>query len=279
MLEVMRENAGGWVVKILFAVIIIVFVFAFGMSGMDTGNDPVLATVNDQVITRAEFEETFQRMAENVRNSNPDLSPAQLQTQQFKQVVLGELVNNKLLQAEAARLGVSASDEEIFAGISSQPFFKNQAGVFDPNVYQMAVRQLRMTPSQFEKNFKQDLIAAKVKNLVRQSGTVTSDQVRQLFNWVGEQARIDYIQVAPRDYVDSTTVDEEEVTAFYEENKDRFMIPAQIRLRYLAFTPAELATYQRSEERRAGKECASMSRSRRSPCLEKKKKSKTVVNT
>jgi len=245
MLEIMRENAGGWIVKILFAIIIIVFVFAFGMSGLDTGNDPVLATVNDQIITRAEFEEAFQRMAENIRNANPDVSPAQLQTPQFKQVVLNELVNNRLLQAEAARLGVSASDAEIAAGISRQPFFQNQAGTFDPNIYQMALRQLRMTPAEFEKNFKQDLTAEKVKRLVRKSGEVTPDQARQIFNWVGEQVRIDYIKVAPRDFVDSITIDEKEVTAFYEENKDRFMVPEQVRLRYLTFTAAELAKFQK----------------------------------
>ncbi len=103
MLDSMRKNASGWIVKILFAIIIVVFVFAFGMSGFDSSGDPVLATVNDQIITRAEFEEAFQRIAESMRNANPDLSPNQLQTPQFKQVVLGELVNNKLLLAEANR--------------------------------------------------------------------------------------------------------------------------------------------------------------------------------
>lgn len=99
MLEIMRENASGWIVKILFAIIIIVFVFAFGMSGLDTSNDPVLATVNDQVITRAEFEDAFQRAAENLRKANPDVTSAQLQDPQFKQLVLGELVNSRLLLA------------------------------------------------------------------------------------------------------------------------------------------------------------------------------------
>jgi len=241
----MRENASGWIVKILFAVIIVVFVFAFGMSGLDTSGDPVLATVNDQIITRAEFEETFQRMAETVRNANKDVTPAQLQTPQFKQVILSELVNNKLLQAEAARLGVSASDAEVFAGISRQSVFWNQAGAFDRNAYQMALRQIRMTPAQYEESYKQELIAEKIKNLVRQSGEITPQHARQIFNWVSEQARIDYIQVAPRDFVDTVTVDEKEVTAFYEENKERFMVPEQVSLRYLAFTPDELAKFQK----------------------------------
>lgn len=244
MLEIMRENASGLIVKILFAVIIVVFVFAFGMSGMDTSGDPVLATVNDQIITRAEFEDTFQRMAETVRNANKEVTPAQLQTPQFKQVILSELVNNKLLQAEAARLGVSASDKEVFAGISRQPAFWNQAGAFDGNAYQRALRQIRMTPAQYEVSYKQELIAEKVKSLVRQSGEITPLHARQIFNWVGEQAIIDYILVAPRDFVDTTTVDEKEVTAFYEENKKNFMVPEQVSLRYLSFTPDELAKFQ-----------------------------------
>jgi len=102
-----------------------------------------------------------------------------------------------------------------------------------------------MTPSQFEQNYKLDLIAEKVKRFVRKSGEATPDQTRQIFNWVGEQARIDYIQVAPRDFVDSVTVEEKEVTEFYEKNEDRFMVPEQVILRYISFTPSDLSKYQK----------------------------------
>lgn len=244
MLEIMRENASGWIVKILFAIIIFIFVFAFGMSGIDTGTDPVLATVNDQIITRAEFEEAFQRTAENVRASNPQVTPSQLQTPQFKQMVLGELISSRLLQAEAARLGISAADNEIAAAIAQLSIFRNQAGVFDPNIYKRALYQLRMTPSQFETSFKQELVAEKVKQFVSASGQVTPEQARQIYNWVGEEARIDYIQVSPSSYLSSVTVEEKETTEFYEKNKDRFMVPAQVRVNYLTFTPEDLAKFQ-----------------------------------
>ncbi|MGL1863014.1 MAG: SurA N-terminal domain-containing protein [Pseudodesulfovibrio sp.] len=244
MLEIMRENASGWIVKILFAIIIIVFVFAFGMSGMDTGNDPVLATVNDQVITRAEFEDSFQRAAEGMRQANPNVSTAQLQNPQFKQMVLGELVNSRLLLAEASRLGVSASDEEVFAAITRQAIFHNQAGAFDRAVYQMALRSIRMTPSQFEANFKNELIATKIKDMVRQTGAVTPEQARQIFDWVGEEITIDYILTTPQQFMADVKITEAEISEFYTKNEDRFMIPEQVRLRYLSFTPADLATYQ-----------------------------------
>lgn len=244
MLEIMRENASGWIVKILFAIIIIVFVFAFGMSGLDTGNDPVLATVNDQVITRAEFEEAFQRTAEAMRQSNPEVTNAQLQDPQFKQMVLGELVNSRLLLAEAARLGISASDDEVFAAITRQSIFWNQKGEFDRNIYQMALRSVRMTPAQFEANFKEELISSKVQAMVRETGVVTPEQARQIYNWVGEQITIDYIESTPAEFMSKVNATDAEVQDFYTKNEKRFMVPEQIRLRYLSFTPEELAKYQ-----------------------------------
>lgn len=244
MLEIMRENASGWIVKILFAIIIIVFVFAFGMSGLDTSADPVLATVNDQVITRAEFEEAFQRTAEAMRKSNPNVTSAQLQAPQFKQMVLGELVNSRLLLSEAQRLGISASDEEVFAAITRQSVFWNQNGEFDRNIYQMALRSVRMTPAQFEANFKQELISSKIQDMVRSTGVVTPEQAHQIYNWVGEKITIDYIQTTPAQFMDKVKVTEAEIQDFYTQNEKRFMIPKQVRLRYLAFTPAELAKYE-----------------------------------
>ena len=245
MLEIMRENAGGWIVKILFAIIIVVFVFAFGMSGMDTSQDPVLATVNDQVITRAEFEDAFQRAAEGMRQSNPNVTSSQLQDPQFKQAVLSELVNSRLLLSEAARLGISASDEEVFAAITRQSIFWNQSGAFDRNIYTMALRSIRMTPAQFEDNFKNEMISAKIRDMVAQTGEVAPEQARQIFDWVGAQITIDYIQTTPAQFLDSVTVTEDEVKDFYTKNEERFMIPEQISLRYLTFTPSALASYQK----------------------------------
>jgi peptidyl-prolyl cis-trans isomerase D len=240
----MRENASGWIVKILFGIIIVVFVFAFGLSGLQTGQDPILATVNDQIITRAEFEDAFQRAAEGLRKANPNVTTAQLQDPQFKQVVLGELVNSRLLLSEAARLGISASDEEVFAAITRQSIFWNQSRAFDRNIYLAALRSIRMTPAQFEANFKNEMIATKVKDMVSQSGTATPEQARQLYDWVGEEVRVDYILSSPADFMDKVAATDQEVNDFYAKNESRFMVPEQVRLRYLSFTPKDLAARQ-----------------------------------
>lgn len=240
----MRENASGWIVKILFAIIIIVFVFAFGMSGLNSSGDPVVASVNGQMINRAEFEEAYQRMAEAFTRSNPNVSAEQVKSAQFKQLVLGELISKKLLLAEAEKLGISASNEEVVQGIAEQSMFKNADGVFDKNIYQAALRSIRMTPAAFEEEFRQGIIMEKVREAASEGASVTPEQARQMYDWVGEQVRMDYLVIDPQDYTASVTVSDEEVKKYYDDNIQRFTTPAQVKLRYLAFTPEALARYE-----------------------------------
>jgi peptidyl-prolyl cis-trans isomerase D len=240
----MRNNASGWIVKILFAVIIFIFVFAFGMSGLNNSGDPTVATVNGQTISRAEYEQMYQRASENLRRSNPDLPSAQLRSPEFKQMVLGQLISEKLLLDQAQKLGIRASDKEVAQGIASVAAFKGPNGNFDKQRYLAALNEIRMTPAEFEKSYRQDLTMQRVKDAVGASADVSEAQARQIFNWIGEKARLDYIEVLPTDFRKDVKVDEAEIEAYYKANPDRFKIPAQVTLRTLAFTPAYLAKFQ-----------------------------------
>ncbi|WP_338668533.1 SurA N-terminal domain-containing protein [Pseudodesulfovibrio methanolicus] len=244
MLEIMRNNASGWIVKILFAVIIFIFIFAFGMSGLNSSGDPTVATVNGQAISRAEYEQMYQRAAENIRRTNPDVDQAQLRSPQFKQMVLGQLISEKLLLDQAQKLGIRASDKEVAAGIAAVAAFKDANGNFDKQRYQAALRGIHMTPAEFEENYRKDLTMQQVKDAVGAPADVSEAQARQIFDWISEQARLDYIEVLPVDFRKDVTVGEAEIEAYYKANQDRFKIPAQVTLRTLAFTPANLAKYQ-----------------------------------
>ncbi|WP_319582970.1 SurA N-terminal domain-containing protein [uncultured Pseudodesulfovibrio sp.] len=244
MLEIMRNNASGWIVKILFAVIIFIFVFAFGMSGLNNSGDPTVATVNDQTISRAEYQQMYERAAENLRRSNPDLPSAQLRSPEFKQMVLGQLISEKLLMDQAEKLGIRASDKEVAQGIASVAAFKDANGNFDKQRYLAALREIRMTPSEFEASYRQDLTMQKVKDAVGATADVSESQARQIFDWLGERVSLDYIEVLPADFRNAVKVDEAEIEAYYKANQDRFQIPAQVTLRTLSFTPAYLAKFQ-----------------------------------
>lgn len=244
MLDIMRQNASSWIVKILFGVIIIVFVFAFGMSSLDNNGDPILAYVDEEPIPRKEYEETYARTTEALRRSQPNMTAEQLASPAVKQMVFNELVNRMVILQEAERLGITATDKEVARGIASIPAFWNANQQFDKNIYQAALRSQRMKPAQFEANYRIGLIMDKMRGTVSATAKATPTLARQIYDWVLETATIRYIPFKYEDFMAEVTVTDEQVAQYYEEHKDRFTRPAMSTFQMIAFTPAALAPFQ-----------------------------------
>ena len=59
MLTYMRKNAGSWIVKVIFAVIIIVFIFFYGYGSKPGSEERVLATVGTTKITTENYRKAY----------------------------------------------------------------------------------------------------------------------------------------------------------------------------------------------------------------------------
>ncbi|GAB7021864.1 peptidylprolyl isomerase [Salidesulfovibrio brasiliensis] len=251
MLDIMRQNASSWIVKILFGVIIIVFVFAFGMSSLDNNGDPILAYVDEEPIPRKEFESTYARTTEALRRSQPNMTAEQLASPAVKQMVFNELVNRMVILKEAERLGIAATDKEVARGIASIPAFWNANKQFDKEIYQAALRSQRMKPAEFEANYRIGLIMDKMRGTVSATAEATPELARQIYDWVLETATVRYIPFNVENYTGDVTVTDEQIAAYYEEHKDRFTRPAMSTFEVIAFTPPALAPFQEVSDEEA----------------------------
>jgi peptidyl-prolyl cis-trans isomerase D len=70
---------------------------------------------------------------------------------------------------------------------------------------------------------------------------VTDEEAREIFRYAREEARADYVLFPPEEYMESVEVEEKDVQAAYEEQRERFTVPAQAEIAYLEFTPEALA--------------------------------------
>lgn len=243
MLEIMRENAQSWIIKILFAIIILAFVLTFGLGGFNDKGDPIVAYVDDDPISRVEFETKLARFVENLRQ-NKNLTPAQLESPELKQMVLNDMISRRLLLREAGKLGITISNEEVYKAISSMPAFWNKDKRFDKERYTALLRRSRTTPEQFEADFRQNLLQGKLQRFVTKTAQGTPEQGRAIYNWLREQARIKYLIINPEDFLEKAEVTDEAVAKFYQDNLDKFQKPATAKFEYIAFTPRELAAAQ-----------------------------------
>ncbi|OEU70645.1 MAG: peptidylprolyl isomerase [Desulfovibrio sp. S3730MH75] len=244
MLDIMRQNAQGWGIKVLFGIIILVFIFAFGMSGFDGNTDPVIAYVNEEPIPTKEFRQIYRQTAEILREQNPNLDTEQLQSPDFKKAILNQLINSKILEAEARRLGISISNSELYYEISRIPAFANTEGKFDNSLYQRYLQGRQMSAATFETDMRNSNLIQKIQEYVTIPVQPTEAQARELFNWAGEKAQIDYYYVSGADFIDQAKVEDKTVEGYYTANPASFTIPGRGIIEYISFTPDELAVYE-----------------------------------
>ena len=113
MLDGIRANAQSWGVKLAFGIIIVVFVF-WGI-GSYTGPKGLVASVNGRNITEVEFQRAYAMMEDNVRRSIPNVTSEMLESFQLEQRVLQSLMQEKLIEDEAERAGLTISPYELRA--------------------------------------------------------------------------------------------------------------------------------------------------------------------
>ena len=249
MLETLRKNAGGWGIKIAFGIIIVVFVFAFGMGSFTDKKEPVVAYVGGEPISAREFQKALEDSITAMRRQNPGISAEELNTPQFKQAVLGQLVNTRLLLSAAAKMGITVSQAELRAIISSIPAFHNAQNTFDQAIYKTALAQNHATPTGFEAELKSNQIIQKLQGFTTISALLSEPEAKGLYQWARETVRMDYILFPAKDFEAQVKPTDKQVADLYEATKEKYKEPARIRLEYLPITVTDLsATVKVSDE-------------------------------
>src|SRR5947209_12710408 len=153
MMQAIRTRAGSIIVKILFGLLIVSFGFwgIYTRSDYFSGHNPdtVVATVGDQNIRAEDVQRALEPALQRLRQQ----FGTSIDMQQVKQLgivdsLLGQLIDRSLLDQEAARLGLEASDDIVRSAIYDNPAFRTPDGQFDRQRYAQALTLLRMSEDQ-----------------------------------------------------------------------------------------------------------------------------------
>ena len=240
MLDPMRRYAQSWGIKIVFGLIIIVFVF-WGVGNMQGDKATVLATVDEQPILIKDYEKSYQENLRLVKNKNPNVTDKELQEGGFRWQVFSNLVTTKLLEAQAQKLGIAVTTEELRAEIAKIPAFQNESKQFDPKRYENLLKANDVSPGEFETDFRQQLLLEKLAAFVGLPATVAESEARSIFDFMREQAVIHYIPFSAADLAKGVTISDAQIKAYYDARKDEFATPAQVKIDFAEFTPKAMA--------------------------------------
>jgi peptidyl-prolyl cis-trans isomerase D len=230
MLQAIRTKAGSIIVKILFGLLIISFGFwgIYTRSDYYQGHSPetVVATVGDDSIRAEDLERVLQPTLERLR---AQLGGA-LDQQQIKQLgvmdsVLAQLIDRQLLDQEAARLQLEASDEVIRSAIYDNPAFRGPDGRFDRSLFNQVLIMNRLTEDQLVARLHRDLPRADMLQAITAGIAVPRPVAEALYRYRGEKRLADIVGFPVAAVKDVGQPSEADLTKFYETHPDLFRAP------------------------------------------------------
>ena len=229
-----KTKLGVWVILGL------IFVSLIGFGGTSlTSTSNTLATVGEKEITVNQYALEMQRGLDAIsRQLGTPISFAQAQAAGLDQEILGELVNNRILQNEVANLGISAGDERLATIIRNDPNFQGLSGQFERDTYAEILRRWGTREADFENVVRDEISATALQVGLVTGFDAPADYVDLLTNYVAERRDISWVRF------DATAVEtpvaeptDAELAEYLEQNPADFTTPETKSIVYAALTP------------------------------------------
>ncbi|MBI3798602.1 MAG: SurA N-terminal domain-containing protein [Deltaproteobacteria bacterium] len=241
MLEFMRRRARSSIIKVLFSIIVLVFIF-WGIGGSVSGGRPdVVASINGQTVSYKDFQRAYENVKASYREAYKDrLTPELLKMLDLKGQTLDQLINSRLLVGEAQRVGFSIDDGEIRQAIAAMPVFQTD-GKFTQTQYLRVLRFYQASASEFEEEQRARLLSQKLQALINKTSRVTDEEVQELFRLASEKVNLSFVSVASANLVAQVTTDKTAVEEFYNTHRESFRQPEHVRFVYVAYPATHFA--------------------------------------
>src|SRR5205809_1172808 len=138
-------------------------------SGADAASSDTVAKVEGREITSGEFRRTYQAQLQAYRSAyGNNMSDQLLKQLGIDQQILQQMVDERAALAEAERLGIKVSDEEVRQRIFSMPAFQENGAFIGDQRYQQLLRMQRppLSASDFEDSVRRSVAVEKLRTTV-----------------------------------------------------------------------------------------------------------------
>lgn len=244
MLENIRESSQGMAAKIILGLVILTFALA-GIGSYTNSTDTSVADVNGEKITQQDFNKAYQaqrnRMQQQFGEMFENLAADQTYMANFRNGIVDNLINERLVDQNSANLSIKVSDERIKETIRTMPEFQID-GVFDNNRYLALINQAGFYQSS---DFRDYLRLEMSRRQLTQALVVTefalpyqSSMAAKLQN---QKRDIRFASIDLEQFKSSVEVTEDEIKSFYQENQARFMNQEKVKVNYIALNVADIA--------------------------------------
>ena len=238
MLDRMRRHKN-WL-KWSLAIVVVAFVWLYIPSFMDNpagaGNTDVVATVDGRDITVARFRRAYSQQMQAYRNAyGANMDDRMLRQLGVEQRIVQGMIEEELALAEAERLSIRASNEEVRTRIMSLPAFQQNGQFVGDQQYRLILQSANppFRPSEFEDQVRRGIVMEKLQAALTAWLTVSDEEVDKEFRRRNEKVKLAVVSFPADKFREGLTATDGEIAAHFEANKATYRIPEKRKVRYL----------------------------------------------
>lgn len=242
MLNTLRNQSGSLWAKLL----LILLVLSFGVWGVGdmlraSGRNAPVAVVGGTDISRVELARAIEQESEAIRQMmGQNYSPEMLKTLGVANQALEKLINLRLLEIEAHRIGLLPSDDDVAEYIRQMPPFLDQQGKFSKDRVRAILSNKGISEAQLAADVRQQLGTNVLTGIFSLISPAPQAAAKHLHNILQESRTADLLVLPASSVKEIPAADEEVLKAYHQQHAGQFVAPELRSLSYIVLKTAEI---------------------------------------
>lgn len=246
----LSKSIVGKVILILFVVAIfasfaLADISGFGGGALSGGGGTLVETGDEQVSER-DFSMGMERLLTNARQQNPEATYATVAGSAPE--LIDQLTDDAAVKGFARETNLLVSRKLIDAEIASLPQTRGLDGKFSQDAYAQFLAQQRLTDATVRRLFEGDIARRLMIGPVAANARVPVGVATPYASMLLEQRRGEMVFVETASFRAGLAPTPSDLQAFYDQNKQRYIVPEQRVLRIAAIGPEQVAAVVPTEQ-------------------------------
>lgn len=241
MIDFFRRASGTVVARIFFFLLALSFAVMWGghdaLRMIGISKESTVAKVGRQTISNLDLALAIERARLNVRMSTgQDLSPEDIKAAGLDRQILEKLIQDALINQEAARLKITVSDEFLATMIQSQKAFHTPDGQFSKEAFMRFIQTFGFaTEKDYVDYTKSEILRGRLLSALAANAQLPEGSLDPLYAWNEQTRSAVAMTLDPQKMVVKAVPTEDQLRDFYGKNQKLFVAPPRRTFKVLVF--------------------------------------------
>ena len=238
MLDRMRRHKN-WL-KWSLAIVVLAFILLYipdflRPPAAGAGLQDVVASVDGRDITVARFRRVYNQQLQAYRSAyGGNVDERLLKQLGIDQRVVQQMIEEETALAEAGRLGIDATDEEVHQRILTIPAFQENGQFIGGARYEQLLRMQSppMQPREFEEQVRRGIALEKLHGALTDWITLDNKELDAELKRRNEKVKLAVVSFPADKFRDGVAATDAEISSYFDQHKNDFRLPEKRKIRF-----------------------------------------------